>query len=154
MLGVGVPKGLPNLQSAIAGVLWGVGGASLGTQSLGRARSTFLRGQDTSKGEKPKQFQGSGCEPKGNFVKKGALFKGSQPKGDVNGKTKGGHQGGEPPQVHQASVRGIFGCDARRVVRFEKDFEIHSDVSDFAIGGVLVQDGRPVAFESKEAKER
>jgi hypothetical protein len=31
---------------------------------------------------------------------------------------------------------------------FDKDFEIHSDASDFAIGGVLVQDGRPVAFES------
>jgi len=24
--------------------------------------------------------------------------------------TKGSHQGGEPPQVHQANVRGIFGC--------------------------------------------
>ncbi len=29
---------------------------------------------------------------------------------------------------------------------FDKDFEIHSNVSDFAIGGVLVQDGRPVVF--------
>jgi hypothetical protein len=33
---------------------------------------------------------------------------------------------------------------------FDKEFEIHSDASDFAIGGVLVQDGRPVAFESKK----
>ncbi len=32
---------------------------------------------------------------------------------------------------------------------FDKDFEIHSDASNFAIGGILVQDGRPVAFESK-----
>jgi len=47
------------------------------------------RGQDTSKGEKPKQFQGSGFKPKGNFVKKGAPFKGSQPKGDASGKPKG-----------------------------------------------------------------
>jgi len=36
---------------------------------------------------------------------------------------------------------------------FDKDFEIHSDGSDFAIGGVIVQDGRPVAFESKKLSE-
>jgi len=47
------------------------------------------RSQDTSKGGKPKQFQGSGFKPKGNFVKKGVPFKGSQPKGDASGKPKG-----------------------------------------------------------------
>jgi hypothetical protein len=36
---------------------------------------------------------------------------------------------------------------------FDKDFEIHSDASDFAIGDVIVQDGRPVAFESKKLNE-
>jgi hypothetical protein len=36
---------------------------------------------------------------------------------------------------------------------FDKDLEIHSDASDFAIGGVLVQEGRPVAFESKKLSE-
>jgi hypothetical protein len=36
---------------------------------------------------------------------------------------------------------------------FDKDFEIHSDAFDFAIRGVLVQDGRPVAFESKKLSE-
>ncbi len=36
---------------------------------------------------------------------------------------------------------------------FDKDFEIHSNASDFAIGGVLVQEGRPVAFESKKLSE-
>jgi hypothetical protein len=36
---------------------------------------------------------------------------------------------------------------------FNKDFEIHSNAFNFAIGGVLVQDGRPVAFESKKLSE-
>jgi hypothetical protein len=36
---------------------------------------------------------------------------------------------------------------------FDKDFEIHSDASDFAIGGILVQNGRPVAFENKKLSE-
>ncbi len=36
---------------------------------------------------------------------------------------------------------------------FDKDFEIHSDASDFAIRGVIVQDGRLVAFESKKLSE-
>jgi hypothetical protein len=29
---------------------------------------------------------------------------------------------------------------------FNKDFEIHFDASDFASGGVLMQDGKPIAF--------
>ncbi len=36
---------------------------------------------------------------------------------------------------------------------FDKDFEIHFDASDFAIGGILVQEGRPVAFENKKLSE-
>jgi hypothetical protein len=36
---------------------------------------------------------------------------------------------------------------------FHKDFEIHFDVSNFAIGGVLMQDGRPMAFESKKLND-
>ncbi len=47
------------------------------------------RGQGSPRKEKPKQFQGSGFKPKGKFVKKGALFKGNQPKGEVSGKPKG-----------------------------------------------------------------
>jgi hypothetical protein len=54
-----------------------------------RHEGEWNRWQDTSKGEKPKQFQGSGFKPKGNFVKKGVLFKASQSKGDVGGKPKG-----------------------------------------------------------------
>jgi len=40
-----------------------------------------------------------------------------------------------------------------KLLNFDKDFEIHSDASDFAIKGVLVQEGRPVAFESKKLSE-
>jgi hypothetical protein len=36
---------------------------------------------------------------------------------------------------------------------FDREFEIHSDAFDFAIGGVLVQEGRLVAFESKKLGE-
>jgi hypothetical protein len=35
-----------------------------------------------------------------------------------------------------------------KLLDFDKDFEIHSNASDFAIGRVLVQNGRPMAFES------
>jgi hypothetical protein len=36
---------------------------------------------------------------------------------------------------------------------FDKDFEIHSNASDFAIGGVLVQEGIPLAFKNKKLNE-
>jgi hypothetical protein len=36
---------------------------------------------------------------------------------------------------------------------FNKDFEIHFDASDFTIGGILVQNGRLVTFESKTLSE-
>jgi hypothetical protein len=40
-----------------------------------------------------------------------------------------------------------------KLPNFNKDFEIHSDASDFAIGGILVQDGRLVAFENKKLND-
>ncbi len=40
-----------------------------------------------------------------------------------------------------------------KLPNFDKDFEIHSDVFNFTIGRVLVQDGRPVAFENKKLSE-
>jgi len=54
-----------------------------------RHEGEWNRRQGSPKKEKPKQFQGSWFKPKGNFVKKGVPFKGSQPKGDVGGKPKG-----------------------------------------------------------------
>jgi hypothetical protein len=40
-----------------------------------------------------------------------------------------------------------------KLPNFGKDFEIHSDVSDFAIRGVLMLKRKPVAFESKKLNE-
>jgi hypothetical protein len=54
-----------------------------------RHEGEWNRGQGSPTKDKLKQFQGSGFKPKGNFVKKGALFKGSQPKGDFGVKPKG-----------------------------------------------------------------
>jgi hypothetical protein len=53
-----------------------------------RHEGEWNRGQGSPRKEKPKPFQGLGFKPKGNFVKKGTPFKGSQPK-DVSGKPKG-----------------------------------------------------------------
>jgi len=38
------------------------------------------RGHGRPTKDKPKQFQGAGFKPKGNFVKKGAPFKGANPR--------------------------------------------------------------------------
>ena len=36
---------------------------------------------------------------------------------------------------------------------FELPFEVHTDASDKAIGGVLVQEGHPVTFESRKLND-
>ncbi|KAI5667977.1 hypothetical protein M9H77_17830 [Catharanthus roseus] len=36
---------------------------------------------------------------------------------------------------------------------YSKSFEVHTDASDFAIGGVLMQDGHPIAYESRKLNE-
>ncbi len=40
-----------------------------------------------------------------------------------------------------------------KLPNFDKDFDIDSNASDFAIRRVLVQDGRLVVFESKKLNE-
>jgi len=54
-----------------------------------RHEGEWNQGQGSPTKDKPKQFQGLGLKPKGNFVKKGAPFKGSQPKGNFGVKAKG-----------------------------------------------------------------
>ena len=41
-----------------------------------------------------------------------------------------------------------------RLLDFEKDFEVQTDALDFAIGGVLMQEGHSVAYESRKLEDR
>lgn len=36
---------------------------------------------------------------------------------------------------------------------YSKPFEVHTDASDFAIGGMLMQDGHPIAYESHKLND-
>ena len=36
---------------------------------------------------------------------------------------------------------------------FSKPYEVHTDASDFAIGGVLMQEEHPVAYESQKLND-
>ena len=40
-----------------------------------------------------------------------------------------------------------------KLPNFELPFEVHTDASDKAIGGVLVQEGHPLAFESRKLND-
>jgi nitrogen fixation protein len=39
-----------------------------------------------------------------------------------------------------------------KLLDFDKDFQIHFDASDFAIGKILVQNGWSMPFESKDVE--
>lgn len=40
------------------------------------------------------------------------------------------------------------------LLKYGKPFEVHIDAFDFAIGGVLMQNGHPVAYESRNLNDR
>ncbi|KAJ8499601.1 hypothetical protein OPV22_010153 [Ensete ventricosum] len=40
-----------------------------------------------------------------------------------------------------------------RLPDYGKSFEVHTDASDFAVGGVLMQEGHPVAYKSRKLNE-
>jgi hypothetical protein len=63
-----------------------------------RHEGEWNRGQGSPTKDKPKQLQGSGFKPKGNFVKKRAPFKGSQPKGAFFNCNKVGHYSKDRPK--------------------------------------------------------
>ncbi|ERM98090.1 hypothetical protein AMTR_s02650p00002200 [Amborella trichopoda] len=41
----------------------------------------------------------------------------------------------------------------RQLPDHTKPKEVHTDASDYAIGGVLVQEGHPIAYESRKLNE-
>ena len=49
--------------------------------------------------------------------------------------------------------RRLSSAPVLKFPEFKKSFEVHTNASDFAIGGVSMQEGRPVAFESKKLSD-
>jgi len=50
--------------------------------------------------------------------------------------------------------RRMFTTPILKLPDFGRPFEVHTDASDFSIGGVLMQDGHPVAYESRKLQDR
>ena len=44
----------------------------------------------------------------------------------------------------------LYIADVLKYPKFDKNFEVHTDASDFVIEGVLMQDGLPVVYESRK----
>ena len=49
--------------------------------------------------------------------------------------------------------RRLTSAPVLKFPEFKKPFEVYTDASDFVIGGVLMQEGRPMAFESKKLSD-
>ena len=56
-------------------------------------------------------------------------------------------------QAFDPLKRAITEKPVRALPDYTKPYEVHTDASDFAIGGVLMQDGRPIAFESRKLND-
>jgi hypothetical protein len=44
----------------------------------------------------------------------------------------------------------LYSAGVLKYPEFDKEFGVHTDASGFAIGGVLMQDGHPIAYESRK----
>jgi len=53
------------------------------------------------------------------------------------------------PRVFEALKRAVTEEPVPALPDFSKPHEVHTDASDFVIGGVLMQEGHPVAHESQ-----
>lgn len=47
----------------------------------------------------------------------------------------------------------VFEEPVTSLLDYSKPFEVHSNASDFAIGGVLMQEGHPIACENRKLNE-
>ena len=56
-------------------------------------------------------------------------------------------------EAFQNLKKAIASEQILKLPNFELPFEVHTDASDKAIGGVLVQEGHPMAFESRKLND-
>ena len=47
-------------------------------------------------------------------------------------------------------MRLLSSAEILKYPKFDNKFEVHADANDFAIGGILIQDGHVVAYESRK----
>lgn len=56
-------------------------------------------------------------------------------------------------EIFQTLKEAIMSASILRLLDFELPFETHTNASDKVVGGVLVQEGHPVAFESRKLND-